>query len=181
MSRHPLALVLGFNYSKFELTALDYNLIEKQDAIVLNELKEISRGMLTKIGAQKYADYILNAKRKNGACQLLDYTGKVLTKSYQFITSSTSGFIVQSGGYQGMLDKNFKELIPTIYEDVTELESGIFHITDKYQKQWLMDIDGKKLSDKFDNIEQEFDDNYTAIGYKVTKRGKDGFIDLNYK
>lgn len=26
----------------------------------LNELKEISRGMLTKIGAQKYADYILN-------------------------------------------------------------------------------------------------------------------------
>ncbi len=80
-----------------------------------------------------------------------------------------------------MLDKNFKELIPTIYEDVTELESGIFHITDKYQKQWLMDIDGKKLCDKFDNIEQEFDDNYTAIGYKVTKRGKDGFLDLNYK
>ncbi len=149
---------------------------------LLNENgKTIIEPQYTELSTLYDVDYILNAKGKNGACQLLDYAGKVLTKTYQFITSSTSGFIVQSGGYQGMLDKNFKELIPTIYEDVTELESGIFHITDKYQKQWLMDIDGKKLCDKFDNIEQEFDDNYTAIGYKVTKRGKDGFLDLNYK
>jgi hypothetical protein len=149
---------------------------------LLNENgKTIIEPQYTELSTLYDADYILNAKSKNGACQLLDYTGKVLTKSYQFITSSTSGFIVQSGGYQGLLDKNFKELFPTIYEDVTELESGIFHITDKYQKQWLMDIDGKKLSDKFDNIEQEYDDNYTSIGYKVTNKGKDGFIDLNYK
>jgi hypothetical protein len=143
--------------------------------------KTIIEPQYTELTTLYDADYLLNAKSKNGAYQLLDYTGKVLTKTYQFITTSTSGFIVQSGGYQGMLDKNFKELIPTIYEDVTELESGIFHITDKYQKQWLMDIDGKKLSDKFDNIEQEYDDNYTSIGYRVTNKGKDGFIDLNYK
>jgi hypothetical protein len=155
--------------------------INDQYGLLHENGKTIIEPQYTELSTLYDADYILNAKSKNGAYQLLDYTGNVLTKTYQFITSSTSGFIVQSGGYQGLLDKNFKELFPTIYEDVTELESGIFHITDKYQKQWLMDIDGKKLSDKFDDIEQEFDDNYTAVGYKVSTKGKDGFIDLNYK
>jgi hypothetical protein len=155
--------------------------INDQYGLLHENGKTIIEPQFTELSTLYDADYILNAKGKNGAYQLLDYTGKVLTKTYQFITSSTSGFIVQSGGYQGLLDKNFKELFPTIYEDVTELESGIFHITDKYQKQWLMNIDGKKLSGPHDNIEQEFDDNYTAIGYKVSTKGKDGFIDLNYK
>jgi len=123
---------------------------------------------------------LLNAKSKNGSYQLLDLTGKVLTKGYESISSSNSGFIVQSGGYKGLLDHNFKEIFPTIYEDVSEFESGIFHITDKYQKHWLIDVDGKKLCQTFDNIEQEYDDNYTEIGYKVSNKGKDGFMDLNY-
>ncbi len=155
--------------------------INDQYGLLHENGKTIIEPQFTELSTLYDADYILNAKSKNGAYQLLDYTGKVLTKTYQFITSSTSGFIVQSGGYQGLLDKNFKELFPTIYEDVTELESGIFHITDKYQKQWLMNIDGKKLSGPHDNIEQEFDDNYTAVGYKVSTKGKDGFIDLTYK
>ena len=155
--------------------------INDQYGLLHENGKTIIEPQFTELSTLYDADYILNAKGKNGAYQLLDYTGKVLTKTYQFITSSTSGFIVQSGGYQGLLDKNFKELFPTIYEDVTELGSGIFHITDKYQKQWLMNIDGKKLSGPHDNIEQEFDDNYTAVGYKVSTKGKDGFIDLNHK
>ncbi|MDR6967357.1 hypothetical protein J2X31_001368 [Flavobacterium arsenatis] len=36
-----------FAYSNFELNALDYNLLEKQDAIVLNELKEIPQALQT--------------------------------------------------------------------------------------------------------------------------------------
>lgn len=36
-----------FSYSNFELNALDYNLLEKQDAIVLNELKEIPQALQT--------------------------------------------------------------------------------------------------------------------------------------
>jgi len=36
-----------FNYSNFELNSLDYNLLEKQDAIVLNELKEIPQALQT--------------------------------------------------------------------------------------------------------------------------------------
>ncbi|RZK01693.1 MAG: hypothetical protein EOO46_19535, partial [Flavobacterium sp.] len=36
-----------FTYSNFELNVLDYNLLEKQDAIVLNELKEIPQALQT--------------------------------------------------------------------------------------------------------------------------------------
>lgn len=36
-----------FEYSNFSLTSLDYNLLEKQDAIVLNELKEIPQALQT--------------------------------------------------------------------------------------------------------------------------------------
>jgi hypothetical protein len=36
-----------FNFNNFELTSLDYNLIEKQDAIVLNEIKDIPQSLQT--------------------------------------------------------------------------------------------------------------------------------------
>lgn len=36
-----------FNYSNFSLLSLDYNIIEKQDAIVLNELKDIPQALQT--------------------------------------------------------------------------------------------------------------------------------------
>ncbi|WP_395045266.1 BatA domain-containing protein [Flavobacterium sp.] len=36
-----------FNYSNYALQSLDYNLLEKQDAIVLNELKEIPQALQT--------------------------------------------------------------------------------------------------------------------------------------
>lgn len=127
------------------------------------------------------SDNLLNAKNSNGSCHLLDLSGNVLTKDYQFISSANNGFIVQSGGYQGFLDLNFKEVFPTIYEEVTELEPGIYHITNKYQKHWIMNEDGKKLSDTYDNIYEEYDDNYNEIGYKVSNKGKDGFMDLNYQ
>jgi len=36
-----------FNFNNFELTSLDYNLLEKQDAIVLNEIKDIPQALQT--------------------------------------------------------------------------------------------------------------------------------------
>ncbi|WP_396192097.1 BatA domain-containing protein [Flavobacterium sp.] len=50
-----------FNYSNFSLQTLDYNLIDKQDAIVLNELKEIPQALQTtlKSFAEKGGNVIL--------------------------------------------------------------------------------------------------------------------------
>lgn len=36
-----------FNFSNFEISSLDYNILEKQDAIVLNELKDIPQALQT--------------------------------------------------------------------------------------------------------------------------------------
>ena len=40
-----------FNYSNFSLQTLDYNLLDKQDAIILNELKEIPQALQTTLKA----------------------------------------------------------------------------------------------------------------------------------
>ncbi len=40
-----------FNFNNFEINTLDYNLIEKQDAIVLNELKDIPQALQTTLKA----------------------------------------------------------------------------------------------------------------------------------
>ena len=40
-----------FNYTNFPLVSLDYNLLEKQDAIVLNELKDIPQALQTTLKA----------------------------------------------------------------------------------------------------------------------------------
>lgn len=40
-----------FEYTQSELSALDYNLIEKQDAIVINELEEIPQSLITNLKA----------------------------------------------------------------------------------------------------------------------------------
>jgi hypothetical protein len=164
----------------YDVDSIFISSVNGQFGLLTERGTTIIKPSYTELSELYNSDNLLNAKSKNGSYQLLDLTGKVLTKGYQSISSSNSGFIVQSGGYQGLLDRNFKEIFPTIYEDVSEFESGIFHITDKYQKHWLMDVDGKKLCQTFDNIEQEYDDNYTEIGYKVSNKGKDGFMDLNY-
>jgi hypothetical protein len=50
-----------FNYSNYNLTSLDYNLLEKQDAIVLNELADIPQALQTtlKTFAEKGGNVIL--------------------------------------------------------------------------------------------------------------------------
>ena len=50
-----------FNYNNFELSNLDYNLLEKQDAIVLNEIKDIPQALQTtlKTFVQKGGNLVL--------------------------------------------------------------------------------------------------------------------------
>ncbi len=125
-------------------------------------------------------EQVLKCKEGNSYA-FIDFTGKKLTKNYQEITTTTSGLLVTEKGYDGLLDKNYKEIFPCKYEDITEITEGIFHVTDKYLKHWLMDFDGVKLSESFDAIESNYDDNYETIGYTITKKGKEGYLNLNGK
>ena len=121
-------------------------------------------------------DMVLKAKRGN-TYSIIDFNGKPLTKNYQELYTTTSGLIVQEKGYDGLLDNNFKEIFPCKYEEISELDPGIFHVTDKFLKHWLMDIDGKKLSAAYDDIQTSYNDDYETVGYTVSSRGKKGYMD----
>lgn len=151
-----------------------YGLIDQRG----NQITPISYTILTTLYD---VDNVLKANLNANECFLIDYSGKKITKSYQDINSCTSGFYVTDRGYLGVIDKNYKEIFPCIYEDITEWDAGIFHITNKYNKHYLVDSKGKKITKEYDGIDQTYDDNYTTNGYTVTLRGKQGFLSMDGK
>lgn len=151
-----------------------YGLIDQRG----NKITPITYTVLTTLYD---VDNILKANLSKNECYLIDFSGKKLTKSYQDINSCTSGFYVTDRGYIGIIDKNYKELFPCSYEDITEWDAGIFHITNKYNKHYLVDSKGKKFTKEYDAINQSYDDNYTTNGYTVSLRGKQGFLSMDGK
>jgi hypothetical protein len=76
-----------FNYSNFQLTTLDYNLLEKQDAIVLNELPEIPQALQTTLKSfvEKGGNLIVIPSAENkieNINSLLNLFGPIQFKSF---------------------------------------------------------------------------------------------------
>lgn len=77
-----------FTYSNFELNALDYNLLEKQDAIVLNELKEIPQALQTTLKSfiEKDGNVVLIPSEESSVSNLNSFVsnfGNIQFKSLQ--------------------------------------------------------------------------------------------------
>lgn len=77
-----------FQYQNFPITALDYNSIEKQDAIVLNELDEIPQALQTTLKAfvEKGGNLVLIPSAKNTIAnlnQFLNNFGSIQFKSIE--------------------------------------------------------------------------------------------------
>ena len=77
-----------FTYSNFELNALDYNLLEKQDAIVLNELKEIPQALQTTLKSfiEKGGNVVLIPSEESSASNLNSFVsnfGSIQFKALQ--------------------------------------------------------------------------------------------------
>lgn len=77
-----------FNYSNFNLTSLDYNSIEKQDAVVLNEINDIPQALQTtlKTFAEKGGNVIFIPSNENtvsNANNFLANFGKLQFKNLQ--------------------------------------------------------------------------------------------------
>lgn len=83
-----------FNYSNFELTALDYNLIEKQDAIVLNELKEIPQALQTtlKSFSEKGGNIIFIPSEEASAATMNSFLSTI--SSIQFKSKNNSDKLI---------------------------------------------------------------------------------------
>jgi len=83
-----------YNYSNFELTALDYNLIEKQDAIVLNELKEIPQALQTtlKSFSEKGGNIIFIPSEKASVATINSFLSTI--SSIQFKSKNNSDKLI---------------------------------------------------------------------------------------
>ena len=76
-----------FNYNNFELGSLDYNLLEKQDAIVLNEINEIPQALQTtlKIFVAKGGNLVVipsSESNANNANSFLSNFGTIQLKTF---------------------------------------------------------------------------------------------------
>lgn len=77
-----------FNYTNYNLESLDYNLLEKQDAIVLNELKDIPQALQTTLKSfvEKGGNFIFIPSAENAISNVNSFLanfGKIQFKSIQ--------------------------------------------------------------------------------------------------
>ena len=119
----------------------------------------------------------------NYDCRIYSVEGKPMTSVIQGFDEKTGGFIFQSGAYKGFMDKNYKIIFPAKYSSLEMLKDGSFLVTDMRNKSYVMDLSGKTLSLKYDEIEAltSAQDYEKVLGYIVKSKGKYGYIDANLK
>jgi hypothetical protein len=125
---------------------------------------------------------LIRVKTSNDYYQLYNYQGKSLTPVYQYIDDNDRGFVVQLGGYKGMIDKNYKTIIPIKYRELDDLNNGKFLVQDMFLKYYLIDLNGKMVgTTPYDEMEAERSSNdYSkTVGFRVTTNGKKGYLDEN--
>ena len=105
-----------FTYSNFELNALDYNLLEKQDAIVLNELKEIPQALQTTLKSfmEKGGNVVLIPSEESSVSNLNSFVSnfgniqfKTLQKTEKTITKIAFNHPLYSSVFEKKID-NFQ-------------------------------------------------------------------------
>lgn len=99
-----------FTYSNFELNALDYNLLEKQDAIVLNELKEIPQALQTtlKSFAEKGGNVVLIPSEESTVSNLNSFVsnfGNIQFKALQNSEKSVTKIAFNHPLYASVFEK----------------------------------------------------------------------------
>jgi aerotolerance regulator-like protein len=105
-----------FNYNNYPIAALDYNLLEKQDAVVLNELKDIPQALQTtlKSFAEKGGNIVLIPSAENSVSNLNAFLGNfgaikfsAIQNNQKLITEISFGHPLYSGVFEKKID-NFQ-------------------------------------------------------------------------
>lgn len=99
-----------FTYSNFELNALDYNLLEKQDAIVLNELKEIPQALQTTLKSfiEKGGNVVLIPSEESAVSNLNSFVsnfGSIQFKALQNNEKTITKIAFNHPLYAGVFEK----------------------------------------------------------------------------
>jgi len=125
---------------------------------------------------------VVKVTTSNDYYQLYNYQGNSLTPVYQYIDNNDRGFVVQQGGYKGMIDKAYKTIIPIKYRELEDLNNGKFLVQDMFLKYYLIDLNGKMVGttpyDEMD-AEKSSNDYSKTVGFRVTSKGKKGYLDEN--
>ncbi|MBM3164918.1 MAG: WG repeat-containing protein [Bacteroidetes bacterium] len=125
---------------------------------------------------------VIKVTTNNDYYQLYNYQGNSLTPVYQYIDNNDRGFVVQQGGYKGLIDKTYKTIIPIKYRELEDLNNGKFLVQDMFLKYYLIDLNGKMVgTTPYDEMEAERSSNdYSkTVGFRVTTKGKKGYVDEN--
>ena len=99
-----------FNYNNFTLESLDYNILENQDAIVLNELKEIPQALQTTLKSfvEKGGNLIFipsNESSTSNINTVLSNFGKIQFKSLQNSEKLVTKIAFNNPLYQSVFEK----------------------------------------------------------------------------
>ncbi|PWA05391.1 vWA domain-containing protein [Flavobacterium psychrotolerans] len=99
-----------FNYSNYNLGVLDYNLLEKQDAIVLNELKEIPQALQTTLKSfvEKGGNLVVIPSEESTLLNIngfLSNFGNIQFKSNQKVEKSVTKIAFNNPLYHSVFEK----------------------------------------------------------------------------
>lgn len=128
-----------FNYSNFSLQSLDYNLLEKQDAIVLNELKEIPQALQTTLKSfvQKGGNVILIPNAESSAVNLNSFMAnfggvqfKTVNRSEKVITKINFSHPIFAGVFEKKVT-NFQYPNTKMSFDITNTSPQILGYSDQ--------------------------------------------------
>ena len=168
----------GYSDSLYKVQVGDFfGLVTRQDKIILPiKFKDL--------------DYfydlpgIVKTESENQSYQLYNLSGVALTPFYQSIDNNDHGFTVQQGGYKGLIDKQYKTLIPLKYREIEGLNDGKYLVEDMFLKKYLIEKNGTMVgTTSYDAMEsvRSSEDYSKTIGYKVTLKGKRGYLDQHLK
>ncbi|AWA30693.1 hypothetical protein HYN48_11685 [Flavobacterium magnum] len=128
-----------FNYANFPIAALDYNLLQKQDAIVLNELKDIPQALQATLRSfsEKGGNIVLIPAAESTAANLNAFLANfgsikfgALQNTEKLITQISFGHPLYSGVFEKKAD-NFQFPQTKASFSVTTASPGILNYQDK--------------------------------------------------
>ncbi|MFM7681823.1 MAG: WG repeat-containing protein [Bacteroidota bacterium] len=145
--------------------------------------KELIPAMYKYISKVYYSNSMVSAEMANDYTRLFSFDGKPLTPIYQRLRENEHNYHFKINGYEGYMDHSFKEIIKPEYVKCEELKNGTFLVQDKTLKAYILSKKGTPIHEtKYDEIDVEYGSDYETIqGYTITKSGKEGFCDPNFK
>jgi hypothetical protein len=124
------------------------------------------------------------AKKTGVSANILDHTGKMISKTYQDAYSYEYGFQTILNGQIGLLSHDGTDMLPNIYSSITSVTKKLFLVEDFQGNKFLVDEKNNELTKtKYSDFKVVYDNGYyygNPVAYIAAVNGKFGLLDLKY-